>query len=381
MYNQLNYNLIMELKLRISQLSASHYEIGRKLGEATLATKEQDYFERQLAKLKDGFLYQALGTKFELNHTFIDECNDFSQEKLLKYHPDLLDEIKGFAEGMNQPLDKTLAFLLNYGNGRGCTHLFTNGLHGHNYDDHPKNIDMQFLIILPTNSFKTAGFSLAQIGRVDGINEKGLAVSLSWGGGELPKKLGLSAELFIRIILDKANSVEEALELFNNIGYGSPNNIMISDANDNAVVIENSGNKHNVRMIKKNTLLYCANRYLSPNMQSDQKYENPTTLWREKLIVEKFNRQITKVEMVDLLTMDYPYGLFEPYYSEELGTLWSVIFEPRTRQATIYIGEKSNRVGKKIDLKNIRTTDYFEEITNTVPESTTSAREYSIVYP
>lgn len=364
----------MKLSLNIGNVSGTHAEIGKKLGLIVVEKEGADYFNKQLGAMKDSFLYTAIGMRYRLDKKYIDEAAPFLRELLSKYHSDLLLEIEEFSQELNQPLDATLAFLLNYGNGKGCTHLFVNGLHGHNYDDHPRNVDMQFLTLQPTNSFNTAGFSSTQVGRFDGINEKGLTVSLSWGAGELGNKLKLSAELFIRIILDKASNVDEAIDLFNKIGYGSPNNLLISDASSNAVVIENSGRKHNIKKAERDEMLYCTNSYLSPEMQTEQKYNNPTTIWRERFISSNIKPNISKAELRDFLTANSPNGLFEPYYKEELGTLWSVIFEPKERLATILLGEKENRVEKVIDLKNLPKEDTYLEVSADVPEALTSER-------
>lgn len=364
----------MKLSLNIGNLSGTHAEIGKKLGLKVIENKGADYFNKQLGTMKDSFLYTAIGMKFSLDKKYIDEAASFLKELLSKYHPDLLLEIEGFSLGLKQPLGITLAFLLNYGNGKGCTHLFVNGLHGHNYDDHPRNVDMQFLTLQPSRSFITAGFSSAQIGRFGGINEKGLSVSLSWGAGELGNKLKLSAEVFIRILLDKASNADEAIDIFNKIGYGSPNNLLISDVFGNAIVIESSGRKHNIRTLERGEILYCANSYLSQEMQTEQKYKNPTTKWREKFVSSNIKPNVLKAELKDFLTGTYPVGLFEPYFEEELGTLWSIIFEPNKRLATILLGEKESRVEKVIDLKNLPEEDTYLEMSAKVSGALTSER-------
>lgn len=360
----------MQLNVTIKHLSGTHASIGQKLAKNV----ESDYFSSQLSKMKGSYLYSALGMKYELDEDFINKSASYLLEVLEQYHPDLLTEVKAFSEALHQPLAYCLAFLLNYGNGKGCTQLFANGLHGHNYDDHPRNVDMQFLVIQPENSFTSAGFSLGHIGRLDGMNEKGLSVSLSWGAGTLGNTLKLSAELFMRIILDKSSTIEEAIDIFNSIGYGSPNNLLISDATSNAVIIENSGNTSSIRALTENNILFSANRYLSGSMQNEQKYNNPTTVWREGFISSNVTPALSKTKMKDFLTSTYPHGLFEPYYQEELGTLWSVIFEPKEKVATILIGEKENRIERTVDLTSEITSDLSEMLCIDVPEDITSKR-------
>jgi predicted choloylglycine hydrolase len=363
----------MQLNLSLRTYSGSYYNIGHALAKKAKEQYGANYIDTQLDSMKDSFLYSALGMNYHLDDVFINEASSYLKEVLSLHHPGLLIEIEGFADGLGQPIDKVLAFVLNFGNGKGCTHLYANGLHGHNYDDHPNNVDMQFLDIKPQGCLRSGGFSAAQIGRFDGINEKGLSVSLSWGAGEIGSELKLSAELFIRIILDKTSSVEEAVALFEEIRYGSANNLLISDSQNNAVVIENSGRKYKIRNINSDSFLYCANSYVSKGMKVEQKYTNPTTKWRESFIDSHISSSITVDKLKEVLTTNYPEGLFEPYYKEELGTLWTIIFEPQARKATIIVGESKKREEKVVDLQQAQNREDVI-LSVMVPESHTNER-------
>lgn len=362
----------MKLKLALKSLSGSSYEIGYSLANIIKQKYGINYLDQQVKKMRHSFLYSALGMNFTLENSFINEASTYLREALKSYHPNLISEFEGLADGLEEPVEKVMAFVMNFGNGTGCTHFFVNGFHTHNYDDHPRNVDMQFLKVNPDHGYESAGGSAAQIGRFDGINEKGLCASLSWGAGEPGNNLILSAELFVRILLDTCTNTKEAIELFKKVGYGSPNNLLISDAQGNAVVIENSRKVSSIRKAD-NEVLFCANSYLSNEMISEQKYKNPTTKWREAFMTTHLTDSVSLVEIKDLLTQNYPQGLFEPYYEEELGTLWSVVFEPLQRRATILVGEKENRIEKEIYLKS-KEVNQDEVLSVIVPKATTDQR-------
>lgn len=82
---------------------------------------------------------------------------------------------------------------------------------------------------------------------LDGINEKGLAIADLTAGHEAPAhqdddKVNITTTMGIRMILDKAATVDEALELLRNHNMhsdlGFAHHYAISDANGKAVVVE-----------------------------------------------------------------------------------------------------------------------------------------------
>ena len=92
--------------------------------------------------------------------------------------------------------------------------FFLNGYHARNYDDNPNSVENEFLLLHTTGSFISFGASTGYVERLDGINEKGLAVSLTFGAGKPPDSTRIGSAMFQRIVLDKASTVDEALDLF-----------------------------------------------------------------------------------------------------------------------------------------------------------------------
>lgn len=242
----------------------------------------------------------------------------------------------------------------------GCSQFFLNGMHARNYDDEMKvmqgkvvsPVENEFLLVSPAGSFTSFGSGAGYLQRLDGINEQGLAVSLTFGAGRRPIVYGIGSAMFSRIVLDKASNVSEALEIFDETPYVTPNNVLISDANGNSAIIEQSAGKHRIRRGDSGTMLYCANSYLAPDMRTQQRFRNPTTKWREQKMQDKANILSSVEEVMDFLTADYPEGVFEPYYSDGLGTLWSAIYQPTTGQIHIAIGEGKNRHAASFNLSD-----------------------------
>ncbi len=340
----------------ISKYSGSHFEIGKHLGQRAKEKYGPNYVDGSLATIKDASLYELLGMHFELTPEYIDKVFRVVEGIIGEVHPALLSEIRGFAEGVGEDYRRFLVFTSNFGNDTGCTQFYKDGHLARNYDDAPSSVENEFLLISPEGSFRSFGASAGYVERLDGINERGLAVSLTFGAGYPAKEFGIGAAMLQKIMLDKAENVNQALEIFTKAPYVTPNNIMLADASGRALIIESSAGKHRIR--QADGLLVCANSYQDPEMKDQQKLKNPTTAWREKQVERSKNSLSNEEAMMDLLTSDFPNGLFEPYFTDGLGTLWSVIYTPSTRGIYLATGVKgAGRKEARYNLSDLSTFD------------------------
>lgn len=326
-------------EVKVSCYSGSHFEIGQQLGEKVREKSGPKYIDNVLKATKDSMLYKALGLAFDLSSNRVNKVFPIVEQLIKKVHPGLIEEMQGFAQGLGEDYRRLLVFINNFGHASGCSQFFVNGFHARNYDDTPGAVENEFLLTSPKGSYTSFGSSTQYIQRLDGMNEHGLAVSLTFGAGYPAKDLGIGAAMFQRIALDKSKTVEEVLALLKRISYVSPNNVLISDASGRAVVVEGSVGKFRVRQ-DQNDDIFCANSYLDLEMKDQQRLKNPTTVWRENLMKATLLHLTNEESIMDLLTSDYPKGLYEPYFSEGLGTLWSVVYHPSSRKIYLAIGEK-----------------------------------------
>lgn len=339
-------------EVTIHSLSGSHFEIGHQLGQRVKSEQGPNYIDKSLAVMSQTSLYEMLGMVFDLTPKYIDEVFPVVESVLKKVHPDLLEEMRGFAQGLGEDYRRLVVYTSNFGLGKGCSQFFLNGYLARNYDDAPGAVEGEFAVSTPTGSFKSFGSTIGYLERLDGINEKGVAVSLTFGAGHPPIQHGIGSAMFTRIVLDKAGSVEEAIELFEKAPYVTPNNVMIADSSGNAVVIEASAGQYHIRKPEEGIFI-CANSYLAPEMRKHQRINNKTTKWREQAMLRKEPNLANRAELMNFLTTDFPDGLFEPYYSVGLGTLWSVIYHPKTLGVHLAIGEKGQgRQDFKFSLKD-----------------------------
>lgn len=327
------------------ETSGNSYQTGVQQAQKLIELFDQNYFTQVSETTpKNSTLLQAIGirplselTPAELLH------NAKLAEKLIKTSdPELLDEIEGFAHTLKVPVDKVLAYTTNYSPG-GCSTFFANGMLCRNYDDAVDGVDNLFLLTKTPGNNRHFGSSTETIGRYDGMNDQGLAVALTFGAGFASTQPGIGAVLYLRFALDKASSVKEALDIFQKTPYVSPNNVVMIDKKGDKALIEVS--KGQSAITRGDDILFCANSYQNTEIAKLQAIQNITTGYREDLMSEIAPRLVTSEEMMRLLTTDFPTGLFEPHFSDGLGTLWSLVMDPKKLKIMLAIGQQD------VDLK------------------------------
>src|SRR5690625_5594722 len=84
----------------------------------------------------------------------------------------------------------------------GCTTFANDSFYVRNYDLSPELYDGRFVFSHSKESYASVGFSEHIIGRLDGMNEKGLVVGLHLVN-QFVREKGLMATTIVRMILDQ----------------------------------------------------------------------------------------------------------------------------------------------------------------------------------
>lgn len=120
-----------------------------------------------------------------------------------------------------------------------------------------------YLLDLPTEDDLTSLFGRActlamPYAVVDGVNEKGLCVSILELEGDMTAqdtdKPDVMPTFAVRILLDKCANVEEAVVMLNrfdmNAAVGAPYHFFLADSNGNSVIVEWPENRMQVKNVK-----------------------------------------------------------------------------------------------------------------------------------
>lgn len=190
-----------------------------------------------------------------------------------KYYPEIVEEIKGFSQGLREDFIKVFSFLTsmyvftfeNY-----CSAI---GISNYNGVYFARNSDFDISIEKMTDSafykldkgYSFIGNTTAMIQMEDGINEKGLACGLTFVYPTV-RDFGFNAGFLIRYILEKCSSVEEAKYFLENVEIGSSQNIIIADSKGNVMVAELNSKKKYFNYLEDDYGLFRTNHFVSDEM-------------------------------------------------------------------------------------------------------------------
>jgi len=313
---------------------------------------------------------QTLGTMIKsvpgLSKAHILPAAPFTREetqKVLKlfdmFCPGLNEEIDGFCEVLKVPADRVLYYALSYLK-PGCSQMAllsskTESGHGvlaRNYDFSEKMDDLTLCTTKITGRYAHISSSSVLFGRGDGLNECGLAVSMTSAGlpvsnmpGSIRKPMleGLNFWVVIRAVLENCANVEEALGYTKEMPIAFNMNLMVLDKSDHGALIETFDGRWAIKSINDSTLeqfLCSTNHVCLPELSHLEQHKLKHSLIRYELI-EKMcagKETISKEDIKNLLTTRYPRGLNFPYYDELLGTLRSIIFNTSTGEVNLCFG-------------------------------------------
>lgn len=272
-----------------------------------------------------------------------------ARESMLEANcPGLWEELLGLADGLGvAPKDLVFLRLLAQPRGGACSqvavlpersqngHLLVARSYEYSLDD-----EMVYSVTRVPGAYRHAGFSLFQAGRFDGMNEKGLCVTMS--SCEVVKssegKAGLNFAAPIRTLLDTCATVEEALSRLAPIPVRGHFQMMLADA-DKAAVVEFGPDIRAVRR-PENGYLTAFNHYQSPEITSILPEKRFFSSARQDA-VDAFLAVHEKVSLDDLqglLTAGVPAGLSCRAYSDGFGTLHSMLCDLADRRLICRMG-------------------------------------------
>lgn len=173
----------------------------------------------------------------------------------------------------------------------------------------------------------------------DGMNEAGLAVGMmavpSAQPAYDPKKVTIDSLAAIRLLLDNAGSVDEALSLlpaYNIVwGGGPPLHYLVADASGDSAVVEFIGGEMKV-LRSKDPWQVSTNFVISGQNPNSAK----SLCWRYRKAyetLEQANGDISRLEVMDLLDQ----------VSQDL-TMWSVVYDMTGGKISAVMGRDFDRV-------------------------------------
>jgi predicted choloylglycine hydrolase len=204
-----------------------------------------------------------------------------------------------------------------------------------------------------TNFIKAGGLDISRLSDaaqaivglyapLDGMNEEGLAVSVNMIGDsdtieQNTEKPDITTTTAIRLLLDKAANVEEALDLLSqydlHASMGMMVHLVLSDAEGNSVVVEYIDHEMVVTKTPIVTNFYLAEgkKYGIGTSQSHTRYDILNA------VLEK-QETMTEAEVRDALD-----SVSKDNFGEFESTEWSIVMNQDTKKLTYYHRENYNK--------------------------------------
>lgn len=264
-----------ELIVSVVDLMGSSYELGLKQGEEIKTT--------QLIK-QLGFLENLTANS-----------NVKKAKEILKtISPNLLEELGGLAKGLEMELDTIIRLYSGYDvtfPSMGCTTFINDDYYVRNYDFSPELYDARLVFSNPIVGYASVGFSQQVIGRLDGMNEKGLVVGLHFVNNQHGAE-GFIATTSVRMLLEQCGCIKEAIDLISTIPHGFCYNYSITDQSGRGVVVEASPEK---QFVNFGNPLMCTNHFESKNLQEKNMKEIQRSIKRKEYMSSLLTEELSPI--------------------------------------------------------------------------------------
>jgi predicted choloylglycine hydrolase len=259
------------------------------------------------------------------------------EKEVRLFFPEILEEIRGFADGCQASHENLAALILGIGafSPKTACSIFatfkgSDVVFGRNYGFCYSFKDKtESYLTCPKDGYCSVGQSDIFVGREDGINEKGLAIGMTAVAAKNVKP-GVSFALATRYVLDKCGTVDEAIEALSRVHFLTTNDYLLADRNGKMAVVEASPDKMRIRRPEKgNNFIVCTNHFSSPEMLKFENKEErpPDSMERYVTIYNALRRHEGEIDtkMAQKLLSSHRGRVCSHVNSIKLGTLWSIV--------------------------------------------------------
>ena len=331
------------------RLKGSHYEMGVKRGKI---------FNRG----KISFPLQM--DDFQLEH------GKQSEVILRKFFPEVCEEVRGVSDTLGIDYLHFVSWMLCMGccmynleenipvEVRGCTAFaYSKGgrvIYGRNNDLPPylRN-GSKSEIYVPENGSRFNITTSSFINGEEGLNEYGLAVAMTFVMTDLKKiRAGFNSCFIVRYLLEKADSIYQAISLLMDLPIASNCNILLADKTGKMAVVECTPSVKKIReaeTIANGSIVCAVNSFISEEMKpyDDADGNDYDSHKRYEVVMDSFSSNRIKEDYVETtrLLLRGDYGFMCQYDNEpDFETVWSSIFD--LKSLVIYRAEGDPRKKK-----------------------------------
>jgi predicted choloylglycine hydrolase len=256
------------------------------------------------------------------------------EREVKRIFPEVLDEIRGFADACQAPYEHLASFIFSIGTFKptACSLFAANNgsevVFGRNYDFYYRfKQHSESFLTKPLDGYCSVGNSDIFIGREDGVNEKGLAVAMAWVAPKTVKP-GINFILLTRFILDKCENVKRALRTLTEAHHVSAYSYLLADKEGDMAVVEACAEKVKIRK-PEDSFIVCTNHFIHDEMLDVEyrKERPPDSELRYRTIYKALEENLSKIDIktAQRILSDHKGNVCSHIDEIQLGTIWSVV--------------------------------------------------------
>ncbi|MED1201490.1 C45 family autoproteolytic acyltransferase/hydolase [Heyndrickxia acidicola] len=306
-----------EIYSEIIQFRGTHYDFGVMQGEiakdsVTVINRENQWLVRK--------------PRFQVQ---LDEI----REAITRFAPGIWEELLGLQAALDWPMERVLqefgGYRLDYVRS-GCSIVTGSNYLIRNYDYHPKTYEGRYVFFQPTDQgYAILGPSQRVTGRMDGMNEKGLAIGYNFMHRKNPGD-GFICCMIGRLVLEACASVHEAADLLKEIPHRHSFSYVVFDKSGETFIVETSPRGVEVRRSQA-----CTNHF--ENMTHENRNHLGDSIRRLEIIRKRQANTLSASDAFKLLN-DTDKGIFSKLYSSWAGTIHTSAYFPNEMKAWISLG-------------------------------------------
>lgn len=299
--------------------------------------------------------------------------------------PGLVPEIEGFAKELGTRPESVVWYTATIPHSGHCSHFAilpdrsaTGGvICGRSYE---WSLEDEFTLrtVRVRGHYGHTGFGVFCFGRYDGLNEKGLWVSMSAGNPRpdrpLPSNRGFRFWALLRTILDRAASVDEAIEIASSFPLAFELNLIVADRGGHAALIEKGPEVQSVRRADNGTL-FSTNHFVLLGTRDGQPDIFAHSDVRARYLAKSLaGGKLSADDARRILSARIPDGVVAHYYKEYFGTLWSAYADLSAGNFNVCFGAPDVATNEFLPFRPddpVGVTEYYAELPDeTAPDGT-----------
>ena len=300
----------------LTQFRGSHYDFGRFQGT---------YIKRSKLLENRTDQWKLRVPRFEIDEREAKQAFD-------RFAPKIWEELLGLQDELELTLADTL---LHFGHFRvnnpvsGCSILTGDNFLVRNYDYHPMTYDGRYNVFQPDEGYAVIGPVSRVTGRMDGMNEKGLAMGYNFINRRRPGD-GFVCQMIGRMILETCATVEEAVDLLQEIPHRGSFTYVVHDKSSKTRVIE--ATPRDIRVRESNI---CTNHF--ELLQHENRYHLDDST-RRMMEIKMYQHIVQDAESAFRLMNDSDKGVFSELYKSWAGTIHTAAYFPETLETWFALG-------------------------------------------